>query len=38
MDTQTINTMPRIGDMAPDVEAALTTGDWRFFEYTTSTN
>jgi peroxiredoxin (alkyl hydroperoxide reductase subunit C) len=33
MDTQTINTMPRIGDIAPDFEAVTTIGDLKFSEY-----
>ncbi len=33
MDTQTNNTMPRIGDMAPDFEAVTTTGNIKFSEY-----
>lgn len=33
MDTQTINTMPRIGDMAPDFEALTTTGTLKFSAY-----
>ncbi len=33
MDTQTINTMPRIGDMAPDFEALTTTGNLKFSAY-----
>lgn len=34
METQEIkNTMPRIGDMAPDFEAVTTTGNLKFSEY-----
>lgn len=32
METQEIkNTMPRIGDIAPDFEAITTTGNLKFF-------
>jgi peroxiredoxin 2/4 len=33
MDNQTINVMPRIGDMAPDFEAVTTIGNLRFSDY-----
>lgn len=33
MEQQTLNTMPRIGDMAPDFEAITTTGNLKFSEY-----
>jgi peroxiredoxin (alkyl hydroperoxide reductase subunit C) len=33
METETINTMPRIGDMAPDFNAVTTIGNLKFSEY-----
>jgi peroxiredoxin (alkyl hydroperoxide reductase subunit C) len=33
MDTQVINSIPRIGDMAPDFDAVTTTGNLKFSEY-----
>jgi peroxiredoxin (alkyl hydroperoxide reductase subunit C) len=33
METETINTMPRIGDMAPDFDAVTTIGNLKFSEY-----
>lgn len=33
MDSQSINSMPRIGDMAPDFDAVTTIGNLKFSEY-----
>lgn len=33
MENQTMNIMPRIGDMAPDFDAVTTTGNLKFSEY-----
>lgn len=33
MEAETINTMPRIGDMAPDFDAVTTIGNLKFSEY-----
>ena len=33
MDNQVINSMPRIGDIAPDFDAVTTTGNLKFSEY-----
>ncbi|MGO3708173.1 MAG: peroxiredoxin [Mesonia hippocampi] len=33
METETLTTMPRIGDLAPDFEAITTTGKLKFSEY-----
>ena len=33
MDNGTVNTMPRIGDKAPDFEALTTTGKIKFSDY-----
>ena len=33
METETINTMPRIGDMAPDFDAVTTIGNLKFSDY-----
>jgi len=32
-ETQEMNVMPRIGDIAPDFEAITTTGEMKFSDY-----